>query len=149
MEKNEITVNEPPSPQSSILVPQSSKKPTLVVTTRPNDANPDGDIFGGWLLSQIDIAGQIVATKRAKGSVATVAVKDMLFLQPLFVQDVVSFYCELAKVGKTSIAVSVKVYSDRKLGEGEKNVHVADATFIYVAIEKPGVKREVPAESLG
>lgn len=122
------------------------KQPTLRVTTMPNDANAAGDIFGGWLMSQIDIAGAIEAKVRAKGPVATISVKELVFDKPLFVYDLVSFYTDITRVGKTSIEVSVEVFA-RRMREGEfQTIKVAWATFVYVAISKPGVKRQVPAE---
>lgn len=94
------------------------KQPTLRITTRPNDANSSGDIFGGWLMSQIDIAGSIEAKVRAKSAIATIAVKELLFLKPLFVYDLVSFYTELVSVGTTSITVKIEVFATR-LAEGQ------------------------------
>lgn len=120
------------------------KQPALRITTRPNDANPDGDIFGGWLMSQMDIAGAISAVRRSHGPVVTRAVKDLQFIEPLYVHDLVSFYSEVIKVGTTSITVAVEVYAQRLRDYGV--VHkIADATFIYVAVTHPGHKRVVPA----
>lgn len=122
------------------------KQPTLRVTTMPNDANAAGDIFGGWLMSQIDIAGAIEAKVRAKGPIATISVKELIFHKPLFVYDLVSFYTDITKVGKTSIEVSIEVYA-RRMREGEfQTIKVAWAKYVYVAISKPGIKRPVPAE---
>lgn len=120
------------------------RQPILRVTTRPNDANPTGDIFGGWLMSQIDLAGAIVASERAKGHVVTVAVKELQFIQPIYVADLVSFFAEVVKVGNTSLTVDVHVFSQR-LRKGEYEVvKVADATLIYVAVAEPGKPRPVP-----
>lgn len=125
---------------------QNSKpNPTLRVTTRPNDANPKGDIFGGWLMSQIDIAGAVAAGHRARGSVATVAVKELRFIQPIYVYDLVSFYAEVIAVGRTSITVKVEVFSEReRAAHDSPAVKVSDATLVYVAISEPGKSREVP-----
>lgn len=120
-----------------------SHQPTLRVTTTPNDANQKGDIFGGWLMSQMDRAGAIAARKRAKGLVSTVAVKELLFLKPIFVYDVVSFYPEVEKVGKSSITVMIHVFAHRYLHPEDAPVKVGEATFIYVAIDQPGVKRVI------
>lgn len=122
---------------------------TLRVVTRPNDANPKGDIFGGWLMSKIDIAGSIIAVNRAKGPVATVAVKSLQFIKPIYVHDVVSFYAKIIAVGKTSITTSVEVFSQRTCkDEGDnftiQTLKVADAVVVYVAVSEPGKKREVP-----
>ena len=120
------------------------KQPTLRVTTMPNDANAAGDIFGGWLMSQIDIAGAIEAKVRAKGPVATISVHELIFHKPLFVYDVVSFYTDITKVGTTSIDVAVEVYA-RRMREGDfQTIKVAWAKLVYVAISKPGIKRPVP-----
>lgn len=120
------------------------KQPTLRVTTMPNDANAAGDIFGGWLMSQIDIAGAIEAQVRSKGAVATISVKELIFHKPLFVYDLVSFYTDLIRVGNTSIEVSVEVFARRMRGGEYETLKVAWATLVYVAISKPGVKRPVP-----
>ena len=120
------------------------KQPTLRVRTMPNDTNASGDIFGGWLMSQIDIAGAIEAQVRSKGAVATIAVKELIFHKPLFVYDLVSFYTNVIRVGNSSIEVSVDVFA-RRLENGEfKTVKVSWAKLVYVAISKPGVKRTVP-----
>lgn len=119
--------------------------PTLRTTTRPNDANPGGDIFGGWLMSQIDIAGAIAAGIRAHGPVVTVAVKELHFIKPLFIQDLVSFYADIVSVGKTSITVAVEVYAQRSRGsQHQVAIKVSDATLIYVAVSEPGKPRQVP-----
>lgn len=114
----------------------------LRVKTLPNDANRSGDIFGGWLMSQIDIAGAIVATKRGQGHMVTVAVKQLLFMKPLFIYDLVSFYATVKTMGKTSITIDVEVYAQRAplWKEVEK---ISEATLVYVAVSKPGVKREL------
>lgn len=125
----------------------ANKQPTLRVTTRPNDANPSGDIFGGWLMSQIDISAAIAAGIRASGPVVTVAVKELRFIQPLYIHDLVSFYTEITAVGRTSITVSVEVYSQRARGSHrECAVKVSDATLVFVAVSKPGQPRLVPKE---
>jgi len=118
-------------------------QPTLRLKTSPNDANRSGDIFGGWLMSQLDIAGAIVAYERAKGNIATVAVKDLQFKKPLFVYDLVSFYAKVVSVGKTSLTVHVEVYAQRNRDGKKETVKVADSTIVYVAVSKPGVKREL------
>ena len=123
-------------------------EPTLRVKTRPNDANKAGDIFGGWLMSQIDIAGAIAAAKRAKGPVVTVAVKELKFLKPLFIYDIASFYTRITGVGKTSLFIDVDVYAERYNGgvNETSNIKVSEAHLIYVAASKPGEKRLVPNE---
>ena len=121
--------------------------PTLRVTARPNDANPGGDLFGGWIMSEIDIAGAIVAVLRAKGPVVTAAAKEIRFLRPVHVHDVASFYAKLITEGTSSMTVSVEVYVQR-FWNGEDLVYkVADAVLVYVAIEKPGIKRSLPPKT--
>ncbi len=125
----------------------SDRHATLRVVPMPADTNAAGNIFGGWLMSQVDIAGSIVAIRRAQGPVTTVAVNAFRFLLPVYVGDVVSLYGEVARVGTTSIAVDVRVYVERglrsptKVGEVEQ---VAEATLTYVAIDAQYRKREVP-----
>ena len=89
------------------------KEPTLRVVPMPADSNPSGDIFGGWVMSHVDIAGSIPAIRLAAGRVATVAVNSFVFRQPIMIGDLVSFYAEVVKVGRTSITVSVEVYAQR------------------------------------
>src|ERR1700756_87019 len=93
-----------------------SKVPTLRVVPMPADANQHGDIFGGWVMSQVDIAGSVPAGRRARGRVATVAVNSFVFKQPVLVGDVVSFYAEITHSGRTSITVDVQVYAQRDPG---------------------------------
>lgn len=122
---------------------------TLRVKTRPNDANQSGDIFGGWLMSQIDIAGAIAASRCAKGLVVTVAVKELQFIKPLYIYDIASFYTKVVRVGKTSIVVEVEVYAERYHYEQNETeppcVKVSSATLVYVAVSKPGQKRQIPS----
>jgi len=123
---------------------------TLCVVPMPADTNAAGNIFGGWLMSQVDIAGSIVALRRAQGPVTTVAVTAFRFHKPVYVGDVVSLYAEVTRVGTTSITVDVVVYAERGLRQGnpvgtvEK---VAEATLAYVAIDDRYRKRPVPPEA--
>jgi len=132
---------------ASDMLPEN-KHPTLRLVPMPKDTNAAGDIFGGWIMSQADIAGAIVASRRAKGRVVTVAVNALQFKKPVFVNDVVSFYAEVIKVGHTSITVDVTVYSQRGLRAhipGE-NIRVTEAILTYVAIDDKRQKRPIPAE---
>lgn len=108
----------------------------------PSDTNPNGDIFGGWIMSQVDIAGSVIAMKMAKGRVATVAVNSFQFKQPVCVGDLISCYGEVEKVGKTSITVRVEVFAERR-GNMDKVVKVTEATIVYVAIDEKGRPRAV------
>jgi len=122
-----------PSPESA-AVPLPDKDPTLRVIPMPADANHTGDIFGGWIMSQVDLAGSVPAVRLARGRVATVAVNSFSFKQPVFVGDIVSFYAEVIKVGRTSITVNVQVYAQRR-PEREQSVKVTEAILTYVAVD--------------
>jgi acyl-CoA thioesterase YciA len=116
---------------TSTGLPQG-KTPTLRVVPMPADANQHGDIFGGWIMAQVDIAGGVVAAARARGRVATVAVNAFQFKQPVFIGDVLSFYADIVRVGNTSITVNVEVYAQRNPAEVQI-VKVTEATLTYVA----------------
>jgi acyl-CoA thioesterase YciA len=109
----------------------------------PADVNQNGDIFGGWIMAQVDVAGAIPAMRRARGRVATVSVNSFLFKQPVSVGDVVSFFAEVVKTGRTSINVTVEVYAERNPAQ-PITVKVTEATLTYVAIDQQGNKRELP-----
>jgi acyl-CoA thioesterase YciA len=120
-----------------IVEPELNKQPpqaepTLRAIAMPADTNPSGDIFGGWLLSQMDLAGSTVATRRAKGRVATVAITGMVFRQPVFTGDEVTCYAEIASVGRTSVGVKIESWVRR--GIGEEAIKVTEGLFTYVAI---------------
>ena len=121
------------------------RQPTIRVAAMPSDANYTGDIFGGWLMGQVDIAGSIPAVHRARGRVATVAVNSFVFKQPIFVGDVVSFYTHIVKVGKSSITVDVEVYVQRDPAN-PVCLKVTQATLTYVAVGEDRRPRVVPAE---
>jgi acyl-CoA thioesterase YciA len=118
-------------------------QPVLRVMPMPADLNPSGDVFGGWVMAQVDIAGAIPAMKRARGRIATVAVNSFLFKQPISAGDVVSFYAEVVKVGTSSITVDVQVYAERH-PEAPITVKVTEARLTYVALDAAGNKRPVP-----
>jgi acyl-CoA thioesterase YciA len=122
------------------------REPTLRVVPMPADANHTGDIFGGWIMAQVDIAGSIPAVARARGRVATVAVNSFTFKQPVFVGDLVSFYAEVVKVGHTSITVDVEVYAQRRSNRMEC-VKVTEATLTYVAVGDDRRPRPVPQDA--
>ena len=109
----------------------------------PADTNPNGDIFGGWLLSQMDLAGGSVASQRARGRVVTVALTSMTFHLPVRVGDEVSCFGEVEKVGRSSITVRVETWTRRR--DGGETVTVTHGTFTYVAIDADGRPRPVPA----
>ncbi len=117
--------------------------PTLRVMPMPSDANIHGDVFGGWIMAQVDIAGAVPAARRANGRVATIAVNSFLFKQPVFVGDLLSFYAEVIKVGNTSITVSVEVYAERNRLQAD-TVKVTEATLTYVATDEHRKPRAIP-----
>ena len=120
------------------------RQPTLRVVPMPSDANIHGDVFGGWIMAQVDLAGAQPAVKRANGRVATVAVNSFLFKNPVFVGDLLSFYADVVKVGNTSVTVRVEVFSERNTLDGEV-VKVTEATLTYVATDGERKPRPLPA----
>lgn len=120
------------------------RDPIIRTAPQPRDVNNNGDIFGGWVLSQMDIAGGVMSARRAKGRVVTVAVEAMTFHQPIKVGDMVSIYGEITKVGRTSMHVKLTTVVVRKLDPEE--IKVTEGTYIFVAIDADGNPREVPAE---
>ena len=120
--------------------------PTLRIVPMPTDTNYAGDVFGGWIMSQVDIAGSLLAIRRAGGRVATVAVNNFVFKHPVFIGDLVSFYAEITKVGRTSITVDVAVFAQRGPREGDKEIciKVTEALLTYVAVDEKRRPRIVP-----
>lgn len=118
------------------------REPALRVVPMPADANSTGDIFGGWIMSQVDIAGSVPAIRLAKGRVATIAVNSFVFKQAVLIGDLVSFYAKVVKVGRTSITVDVEVWAQRLIPE-EVTVKVTEATLTYVAVDKERKPRPV------
>jgi acyl-CoA thioesterase YciA len=119
------------------------RMPQLRVMPMPSDANVYGDVFGGWIMAQVDIAGSLPATRRANGRVATIAVNSFLFKNPVFVGDLLSFYAEVVKVGNTSITVAVEVYAERNRLQAD-TVKVTEAMLTYVATGSDRKPRKVP-----
>ena len=112
----------------------SVKEPILRVVPGPTDINANGHIFGGWVLSQMDIAGGIAASRRANGAVATVAIEGMQFIAPIHVRDVISVYAEVERVGRTSMGVRIEVIANRDRGASE--VKVTEGLFTFVALDE-------------
>jgi acyl-CoA thioesterase YciA len=121
----------------------ANEMPVLRIVPMPADTNAHGTIFGGWVMSQVDIAGSIPAWERAQGPVVTVAVNSFIFKEPVFVGDLVSFYARVLKVGRTSITVDVEVFAQRKR-EGREVVKVTEAQLTYVAVDERRQPRAVP-----
>ena len=120
-------------------------EPVLRVMPMPSDVNPSGDIFGGWVMAQVDIAGAVPAMRLARGRIATVAVNSFLFKQPISVGDIVSFYASIVRVGRSSITVDVQVYAERNPANPIV-VKVTEAQLTYVAVNADGSKRAVGGE---
>lgn len=124
----------------------SARELTYRVIAMPADTNAAGDIFGGWLMSQIDIAGSVPAVHASSGRVATVAVKELRFLAPIKVGDLVSFYAQIIDIGRTSLTVHVEAEAARNRSDQLHDQHiVADARLVYVALDDQGKPRPVSA----
>ncbi|MFI4929800.1 MAG: acyl-CoA thioesterase [Burkholderiales bacterium] len=117
----------------------------LRVIPMPADSNANGDIFGGWIMAQVDVAGAVLPARIARGRIATVAVNQFVFKQPVSVGDLLSFYARVLRVGTTSVTVHVEVYAERNPA-APHIVKVTDANLTYVAIDGAGKPREIPKE---
>ncbi|WP_119458586.1 acyl-CoA thioesterase [Rhodospirillaceae bacterium SYSU D60014] len=117
-----------------------NREPALRTVAMPADANPNGDIFGGWLMAQMDLAGSVVAVRRARGRVVTVAVEAMSFHRPVMVGDLVSCYAHVVRIGRTSLTVEIDTWVERLGSVTEK---VTEGVFTYVAVDADGQPRPV------
>jgi acyl-CoA thioesterase YciA len=126
--------------------PPDEAVPVISVMAMPADTNASGDIFGGWLMSQVDIAGSIVAGRRAGGRVVTVAVNSFEFRQPVFVGDIISCYAVITRTGNTSLTVNVRAYAER-MRSGHQTLLVTQADLTYVAVDNERRPRTLPAEN--
>lgn len=124
--------------------PPDGLEPALRTLAMPADANPNGDIFGGWIMAQMDVAGAVLAVRRAKGRVVTVAVDAMSFHRPVFIGDLVSCYATISRVGRSSIAVDVQTWVERR--KDARHEKVTEGLFTYVAIDESGRPRAVEGE---
>ena len=131
------------SPSEIVTLPE--RDPVLRVVAMPADVNQHGDIFGGWIMSQVDIAGGVLAARRARGRVATVAVNSFTFKQPVLVGDLVTFFAEVVRVGRTSVTVDVEVYAQRNPTD-IVTVKVTEASLTYVAVGADRKPRPIPPE---
>ena len=113
---------------------QARGEPILRVVPRPGDINANGHIFGGWVLSQMDIAAGIVASREAQGPVATVAIQAMEFIAPVLLQDIVSVYAHIERIGRTSIAIRIEVIASRDRGTRQEKV--TEGLFTFVALDE-------------
>ena len=115
----------------------------LKVIPMPADCNANGDIFGGWVMAQVDLAGSVIPARYTQGRMATVAVNQFIFKQPVRVGDILSFFGNVTKVGRTSITVQIEVYAERHRAQGDY-VKVTEASLTYVAIDEAGKPRPLP-----
>lgn len=129
---------------SALISIPKDRDPVLRVIPMPGDANMYGDVFGGWIMAQVDVGGSVAASRRAHGRVATISVNSFTFKQPVFVGDLLSVYAEIIKTGNTSITVSVEVFAERKLLSDE-TVKVTEAVLTYVATDDQRRSRPLPA----
>ena len=118
------------------------REPAIKVIAMPKDANADGDIFGGWILSMMDLAAAIVARDAAHGRVVTVAIDDMSFHLPVYIGDCIECYGEVEKIGKTSITINVETIVERRINR--ECLKVTEGKFIFVAIDDDGKPRPIP-----
>jgi acyl-CoA thioesterase YciA len=128
------------------LMAESRRDPIVRTVPQPADMNGNGDIFGGWVLSQMDVAGGALAARVAKGRVATVAITAMTFVEPIKVGDMVSIYGEVQKIGRTSITINLETVVQRRTGTTD--IRVTHGTFVFVAIDEEGKPRAVPREAM-
>ena len=132
------------STQTSPKVPlPTDKELVLKVIPMPADCNANGDIFGGWVMAQVDLAGSVIPARYTQGRMATVAVNQFIFKQPVRVGDILSFFGHITKLGNTSVTVQVEVYAERFRAQGEY-VKVTEASLTYVAIDETGKPRPIP-----
>lgn len=122
------------------------RMPVIRVPARPANANPGGSIFGGWIMSHVDMAGSIPALERAQGAIVTRAVESFEFKQPVLIGDLISCYAKIIDEGRTSIKVDVEVYAERRQGADKQCIKVTEAVLVYVAIDENRKPRVLPAE---
>jgi acyl-CoA thioesterase YciA len=132
-----------PVPEPTRFVPPSQGELVMKVIPMPGDVNANGDIFGGWVMAQVDLAGSVLPARHVQGRMATVAVNEFIFKQPVRVGDILSFYATVQRIGRTSITVQVEVYAERYDAQGHY-MKVTEASLTYVAIDDQGRPRPIP-----
>jgi acyl-CoA thioesterase YciA len=142
----QLTLNVQPVEGPAVELPADHTL-VLKVMPRPADANVNGDIFGGWVMSWVDMAGAVLPARHAQGRMATVAVNQFVFKQPVRVGSILSFLAKIERIGRTSITVNVGVYAERMERQG-RYIKVTEATLTYVAIDDDGRPRPVPNREL-
>ncbi len=139
-------IDKPPDISSiAPLTLPNDRQLVMRVMPMPADANGNGDIFGGWIMAQVDVAGAVLPARIAKGRIATVAVNQFIFKQPVSVSDLLSFYAKVERIGRTSVTVNVEVYAERNPADLHV-VKVTEANLTYVAIDLQGRPRPIPAD---
>ena len=134
------TINSPSS-SANVALP-IDKELVLKVIPMPADCNANGDIFGGWVMAQVDLAGSVIPARHTQGRMATVAVNEFIFKQPVRVGDILSFFSEVTRIGRTSVTVKVEVFAERFRSQGSY-IKVTEASVTYVAIDDQGRPREI------
>jgi acyl-CoA thioesterase YciA len=132
-------------PSAPTVALPSHKELVMKVIPLPADSNANGDIFGGWVMGQVDLAGSVLTARHTRGRMATVAVKEFVFKQPVRVGDILSFFSEVTHIGRTSVTVDVEVYAERFNAQGQF-VKVTEAILTYVAIDGNGRPRPLPKD---
>lgn len=132
---------------SERFAPPSRGELVMKVIPMPADVNANGDIFGGWVMAQVDLAGSVLPARYVKGRMATIAVNEFIFKQPVRVGDILSFFAAIRRVGNTSITVQVEVFAERYGAQGQY-MKVTEASLTYVAIDEQGRPRPIPREGL-
>ena len=131
-------------PQDTPDIFPRDRQPTVRILAMPAHTNPNGNIFGGWIMAQMDVAGSVVAVEYAGGRVATIAVTSMEFHKPVFVGDLVSCFARIQKVGSTSITVKVEVFAQHARDGQLLSAQVTEAVIVYVAVDDQGQPRRLP-----
>ena len=134
---------DPRVPDGAGVALPTDQELVMKVIPMPADCNANGDIFGGWVMAQVDLAGSVIPARHTQGRMATVAVKEFIFKHPVRVGDILSFYSELTRIGRTSITVKVEVYAERFQAQG-RYAKVTEASVTYVAIDENGKPRAIP-----
>ena len=138
-----MTIIPDPTDRAAAASLPTDKELVLRLIPMPADANGNGDIFGGWIMAQVDLAGSVLPSRVSRGRVTTVAVNQFVFKQPVSVGDLLSFYSTIARIGNTSITVHVEVWAERNPTDPQV-VKVTEANLTYVAIDRDGKPRSIP-----
>jgi acyl-CoA thioesterase YciA len=137
----------PISPSALNVALPLDKELVLKVIPMPADCNANGDIFGGWVMAQVDLAGSVIPARHTQGRMATVAVNEFIFKQPVRVGDILSFFSEVTRIGRTSVTVKVEVFAERFRSQGSY-IKVTEASVTYVAIDDQGRPREIAKKAV-